>query len=146
MIIKPAGFRNGYPGVSLTREGRKFSRYVHLLVAVAFIGPRPRPELDCCHGDGDPWNARADNLRWDTKSANALDKIVHGTMPQLRNAACPQGHLYDGANLYRWQGNRARGCQSCRDAHNERQRRPVGFDWRAFADARYAELMINDVA
>ena len=32
-------------------------------------------------GQGNPENNKLDNLRWDTRSNNHLDKIDHGTMP-----------------------------------------------------------------
>jgi hypothetical protein len=52
--------------------------YVHRLVLVAFVGPRP-PGLVCCHNDGNPLNNRVENLRWDTYEANEADKLRHGT-------------------------------------------------------------------
>lgn len=129
----------GYARVSLRRGGRYYARSVHVLVALAFIGARPTPLHDCCHGDGDASNSHVSNLRWDTKSANALDRVRHGTDHDAAKTSCPQGHLYAGANLYR--NGTARGCQACRDAHNERQRQPAGFDWRAWADERYGLIV-----
>lgn len=55
-------------------------RCVHHLVLEAFVGPRPSPEIHGCHNDGDCLNNVLTNLRWDTASANQLDKIRHGTM------------------------------------------------------------------
>ncbi len=50
------------------------------IVLVAFVGPCPE-RMECCHNDGDETNNRLANLRWDTHSANLLDKRRHGTMP-----------------------------------------------------------------
>jgi hypothetical protein len=36
--------------------------------------------MECCHNDGTRDNNRLDNLRWDTPSANAVDRFRHGTM------------------------------------------------------------------
>lgn len=44
----------------------------------AFVGPCPEG-LEVCHLDGDPLNNRLSNLRYDTRSANNLDKVGHGT-------------------------------------------------------------------
>lgn len=50
----------------------------HICVLLAFVGPRP-DGFDGCHCDGDRSNNELTNLRWDTKSANNLDKHKHGT-------------------------------------------------------------------
>lgn len=44
---------------------------VHILVAEAFLGPRPGGMEECRHLDGDKLNNRADNLRWGTRPGNA---------------------------------------------------------------------------
>lgn len=51
---------------------------VHRLVLAAFEGQQPEG-MECCHNDGNPANNHIDNLRWDTKSANSLDRHQHGT-------------------------------------------------------------------
>lgn len=51
---------------------------VHRLIAEAFHGPCP-PGLECCHNNGKRTDNRPENLRWDTRSANHLDKRRHGT-------------------------------------------------------------------
>ena len=56
---------------------------VYRLVAEAFLGPCP-PGMQCCHNDGDSFNDRADNLRWDTPSNNTLDMHKHGRMYAAR--------------------------------------------------------------
>jgi hypothetical protein len=35
--------------------------------------------MECCHNDGTVTNDLLDNLRWDTHSANLLDRRRHGT-------------------------------------------------------------------
>jgi hypothetical protein len=59
-------------------DGVSTNVYVHHLVLLAFVGPRP-DGLICCHGNGDPTDNRPENLRWDTHSANSKDAIKHGT-------------------------------------------------------------------
>lgn len=68
-----------YVRVRLTHHGKHVERAIHILVLEAFVGPRP-PGADACHGDGDRWNNRLDNLRWDSHAANQRDKITHGTI------------------------------------------------------------------
>lgn len=71
--------RGGYHSVTLHKEGRKKTVYIHLMVLFVFEGPRPSPEMEGCHGDGDTANNRSDNLRWDTPVNNAADRTLHGT-------------------------------------------------------------------
>jgi hypothetical protein len=55
------------------------NRYVHHLVLEAFVGPRP-DEMEACHfPDRNPANNQLNNLRWDTRQANAKDSEIHGT-------------------------------------------------------------------
>lgn len=61
-------------------RGRKYR--VHRLVLEAFVGPCP-PGMECCHNNGNPADNRLENLRWDTRSANCLDAVQHGTSPGL---------------------------------------------------------------
>ena len=35
--------------------------------------------MQCCHNDGNKHNNKLSNLRWDTATANQLDKNKHGT-------------------------------------------------------------------
>lgn len=68
-----------YLYVNLSKSGKARKTAVHLMVLEAFVGPRPLPSMDACHDDGCRQNARLKNLRWDTRVANAADKLRHGT-------------------------------------------------------------------
>lgn len=69
----------GYPAVKLSRQGgTPTTQYVHVLVTAAFIGPRPQG-LETCHNNGDPTDNAVENLRYDTRAANARDSVRHGT-------------------------------------------------------------------
>lgn len=68
---------NGYMRCDLYIDGHREVRYVHELVLLAFVGPRPGYDYHACHNDGNRKNNRLDNLRWDTVEANANDKVRH---------------------------------------------------------------------
>lgn len=73
----------GYMRASLRRSTARAGehptfRFVHSLVAEAFIGPRPTG-LVIAHGDGNHLNNRLDNLRYCCPKENEADKILHGT-------------------------------------------------------------------
>jgi hypothetical protein len=61
--------------------GRSQTTAVHRIVLEAFVGPCPEG-MECCHNDGNPRNNNVTNLRWDTRSANQMDSVRHGTKPQ----------------------------------------------------------------
>lgn len=52
-------------------------RLVHRLVLESFVGPCPEG-MECCHSNGDPSDNRLENLRWDSRRANAADRDAHG--------------------------------------------------------------------
>jgi hypothetical protein len=70
--------KRGYQQVSLSKENTRTTTYVHRLVAVAFLGNFSETS-EVCHNDGDKTNNNIANLRWDTRSGNAADKLRHGT-------------------------------------------------------------------
>jgi hypothetical protein len=54
--------------------------YGSFFILEAFIGPAP-DGLEACHENGNCTDDSAGNLRWDTHSANLLDRRAHGTAP-----------------------------------------------------------------
>lgn len=79
-------YGKAYLRVGLSCEGKPIKWHpVHSLVLHAFIGPRPTPQHDSCHTDGNARNNHLSNLRWDTRQANADDRMRHGT--QVRGEA-----------------------------------------------------------
>jgi hypothetical protein len=72
--------RDGYRRVQLSHaNGTKLTRKVCVLVAEAFLGPRPEG-MECRHDNGRCADDRADNLIWGTSLENAADKRRHGTI------------------------------------------------------------------
>jgi HNH endonuclease len=51
----------------------------HILVATAFIGPRPSPQHEVAHDNGSRVECHYTNLRWDTRAGNHADMREHGT-------------------------------------------------------------------
>lgn len=73
-LLKPGAQRTGHVTVAI-RKGRSVA--VHVLVAAAFLGPRPE-KADVLHRDGDPSNNHVGNLRYGTRSDNNRDVVFHG--------------------------------------------------------------------
>ena len=72
-VLKPG--RGKYMVVVLTRGDERLCEYIHRLVMLTFKGPCP-PRLEVCHSDSDRYNCKLDNMRYDTRSANAQDRII----------------------------------------------------------------------
>lgn len=69
-VLKICYDSDGYPLVSLSREGKRHNGIVHKLVARAFVAnPNNAPEIDHC--DGDKLNCVWTNLEWVTRKENA---------------------------------------------------------------------------
>lgn len=115
---------SGHLTVSLCRDRSQRVFLVHHLVLLAFIGPRPAG-MEGCHRNDIGDDNRLENLRWDTRSANALDCVRNGGHAMANKTHCPEGHPYTPANTYVYPaGNRA--CRECRriyrEAHAEERR------------------------
>jgi hypothetical protein len=131
--------------VGLNREGKEQKRYVHSLVAEAFIGPRP-PGLEVCHGDGIPTNNRPENLRYGSHGSNLLDRVRHGTHHQSNKTHCPRRHLLTAPNLVASKAATGhRNCLACArasaNAAKHKARGETGFDFVAAADDHFARIM-----
>lgn len=66
---------------TLRRDSRSHKFMASRLVLAAFVGPCP-DGMEACHDNGDCADDRLVNLRWDTHSANLLDRRRHGTNVQ----------------------------------------------------------------
>lgn len=80
-VLKPHLTDDGYLAVSLYNENGRRTFNVAVLVARAFIGPRP-VGLEVLHNDGANTNNRSSNLRYGTRQENMIDAKHHGAMPR----------------------------------------------------------------
>lgn len=92
-ILRQWQDRGGYMLAPLWKgDSRQHNKRVHQAVLESFVGPSPEG-LECCHNDGDPTNNKLSNLRWDTPSSNAFDRVRHGTCNTGRTTTrCGNGH------------------------------------------------------
>lgn len=97
----------GYLGASLGANNRK---YVHRLVAEAFLGSGDGLDVD--HIDGDTANNKLTNLRYLTHAENM-------TAQRERKPNCAKGHSFTDAY---WSPNGRRHCRTCRNLADHRRR------------------------
>lgn len=110
--IRKINLVKGYPHLMLKRQDRGLNVYVHTLVCEAFYGPRPAPDWEVRHLNGDPQDNRATNLSWGTKKQNAQDSIRHGTNKELNKTRCKYEHEFTDENTRRDSRGR-RWCRAC---------------------------------
>jgi HNH endonuclease. len=91
---------HGYRIVALYRNGKATMKYVHRLVAEAFI-PNPDNKPQVNHLNGDITDNRAENLEWVTGSENQLHsykllgRMPSGGVPKRRVVCVETGVIYD---------------------------------------------------
>lgn len=91
-ILKPTLDSYGYQMVSLHRNNRQTTSWVHRVVLTTFVGPGPL-RTECCHNDGRKLNNTLSNLRWDTRAGNLQDRVKHGTVPVQSGERNPRAKL-----------------------------------------------------
>lgn len=69
----------GYPSVGLTRDAKRRSANIHLLVTRSFLGPIPEGQ-EVNHKDGNKWNNRTFNLEYRTHQGNMEHAGLTGLM------------------------------------------------------------------
>ena len=133
---------SGYPFVNLRAQGKHRIRYVHSLVAEAFIGTRPEG-MEVCHYDGNKTNNHVDNLRYGTSRDNELDKLRHGTNYNAAKTHCPRGHELFAENIPpRIAKLGRRQCLACDRAHSRVYHHPeLKPQFKAVADSYYQAIL-----
>ncbi len=78
-VLVPFVRPNGYAQILLYQGGQRRRFGVHQLVALAFLGPKPSPQHEVAHLDGQRLNNHVSNLAWLLHSENERHKDLHGT-------------------------------------------------------------------
>jgi hypothetical protein len=79
--FKWAGRNKDYAQVCPRKDGKTFYRYVHILVAQAFL-PNPDNKPTVNHKDGVKANNAVDNLEWATYAEQTQHGLAHGLLEQ----------------------------------------------------------------
>lgn len=79
-VMKPHLWKMGYYGLVLSGREKKVARYVHRLVAEAFI-PNPHGKPFTNHKDGNKTNNHLSNLEWCTHAENVRHAHLIGLIP-----------------------------------------------------------------
>ena len=68
---------HGYPSVRIYISGKRKRICVHRLVTLHYLPKRPSERHEIRHLDGNKKNNHFSNLKWGTKSDNAIDRQRH---------------------------------------------------------------------
>lgn len=83
-LLKPQALKGGYRVVFLWKQGKQYTRLVHVLVAAAFIGPCPEG-MEVNHKRGSEVGDAIDNLEYLTHQQNCKHAYTVGLRkPTLR--------------------------------------------------------------
>lgn len=112
----------GRPRVFLYRDGKQKTCRVHKLVLEAFVGECP-PGMECCHLNDIKTDNRLENLRWDTRSANQIDRVRNKRNYNSNKTHCPRGHEFVPGNLIKSMlpGRSCLACNRARAYHKRHQ-------------------------
>lgn len=115
-ILSPySNVKSGHPTVSLSRGGTTDYKYVHSLVLMTFVGPRP-DGLEARHLNDDATDNRLANLVYGTRQDNNYDRVANGIHHFSSRDVCGRGHQYVQSNLKtvaRPDGGTTRRCRAC---------------------------------
>ena len=95
-VLVPFVRPNGYAQILLYQGGQRRRFGVHQLVALAFLGPKPSPQHEVAHLDGQRLNNHDSNLAWLQHSENERHKDLHGTRlrgSQIGNAKLTEAQV-----------------------------------------------------
>ena len=126
-ILKPYKNSDGYLRVDLWKNNKRAIRFVHHLVLEAFIGEGPTG-TQACRWNDDPEDNRLENLRWVTRSENALDKVRNGNHHEARKTHCKRGHEFTPENTKPQSGRKGRRCRTCENARSRAKRRGMTLE------------------
>ena len=80
-MIKAGNNGNGYFHVQVMRKGKRYTRYVHRLVAECFV-PNPNGYKEINHIDGNKLNNYVGNLEWVSRESNIQHAFDMGLIPK----------------------------------------------------------------
>jgi hypothetical protein len=77
-VMRPSINKLGYARVNLWLDKKRTTFGVHVLVLMAFRGPRPEGHVACHFPDASPGNNKLTNLSWGTPKENQAHRDIHG--------------------------------------------------------------------
>ena len=86
-VLKQYKMPNGYYQVQLSKGKKKEKKYVHRIVAIAFL-PNKNGLTDVNHVDGDKGNNSVENLEWCDHKSNQIHMVKNGLTKKAYPVIC----------------------------------------------------------
>lgn len=86
ILTNKKGDKSGHQAVCLYKDGKRYYKYVHRLVAETFI-PNPNDLPVVRHLNDDVYDNRVENLAWGTQKDNHNDAVRNGTFKPFDDEA-----------------------------------------------------------
>lgn len=140
--MTPTPHPRGHLIVTLQHGRRKTKRYVHQLVAEAFIGPIPEGMV-VRHLDDNPIHNHVANLQIGTQAQNMADAVTNMRNKQALKTHCPYGHRLTTPNLSPSKLRQGwRGCLACARARTYIHSQGLSkSEHKRISDQNYAAIM-----
>lgn len=111
IIRKLQNGAGGHKTVDLKVAGRRQTRQIHRLMAIAFL-PNPEELPFVRHLNDNSWDNRLENLAWGNMSDNLNDSVKNGKHYWAKRDTCSRNHEYTEESSYH--NGRQRVCRTCR--------------------------------
>lgn len=155
--------KNNYIFISLKKEGKQYNKYIHRLVAQAFIH-NPENKCEINHIDCDKSNNHVSNLEWVTSSENKkhafINNLMRGTclymnkINTLSKEKCSkkicqyslEGEFIRGYNSIK-EASKKMGCTDVAigNCANGKSKKSMGFLWKFANEEKHLEQIMRDV-
>lgn len=112
----------GYLRVTLARDGKLYSKLIHILLLESFVSPRPEGKWGL-HWDDNELNNDLSNLRWGTPTENSHDLLRNGHNFNAKKAKCSKGHEFSEENTLLHRSGKKRTCRTCHTENTRAYRR-----------------------
>jgi hypothetical protein len=115
-MLKGVKNSNGYLGVGLYKNGKLVRKYVHRLVAEAFI-PNPNHYKEVNHKDENKQNNHVDNLEWCSSKYNANYGTRNQKSSEKRSKRVDQIDAVTGEVVRQWESTNECGRNGYNQGH-----------------------------
>lgn len=135
-FLKPKNNTGGYKYVDLCKDGKKYQRMIHRLVAIAFI-PNPNNYETVDHLDRNRQNNHVNNLRWASKKMQQQNRSLgKNNTSEIKGIGFYRDSFWQ-AHINNHEGKTIYKAFSCKKHHNAKE---LCINWRQQKEIEYGYI------